>query len=75
MQISIWGDSITHGSCDEVGLGWVGRFRNSFPTGDYVGVYNRGVSGDTTEDLLKRFSIEADSIEPTKIVFAIFTRL
>ncbi len=71
MQIAIWGDSITYGSCDEAGLGWVGRFRNTFSTGDYVAVYNRGVNGDTTEDVLKRFLTEADSLEPTQIIFAI----
>jgi lysophospholipase L1-like esterase len=71
MEIGIWGDSITYGECDSRGLGWVGRFRNSFPLEDYIGVYNRGVCGDTTEDLLKRFSIEAESIKPEKIVFAI----
>lgn len=71
MEIGIWGDSITYGECDSEGLGWVGRLRSSFPIENYVGVYNRGVCGDTTEDLLKRFSVEAGSIKPEKIVFAI----
>lgn len=71
MQIGIWGDSITYGSCDSAGLGWVGRYRKTFEAGDYIGVYNRGVSGDTTNDLVLRFKIEAESIKPTKIIFAI----
>ncbi|MDB5188122.1 MAG: acyl-CoA thioesterase [Candidatus Kaiserbacteria bacterium] len=71
MEIGIWGDSITYGECDSEGLGWVGRFRNSFSLEEYVGVYNRGICGDTTKDLLKRFSTEAESIKPNKIVFAI----
>ncbi len=71
MEIGIWGDSITYGECDSRGLGWVGRLRKSFPIDDYVGVYNSGICGDTTNDLLRRFSIEVDSIQPNKIVFAI----
>jgi acyl-CoA thioesterase-1 len=71
MTIGIWGDSIVYGSCDQEGLGWVGRLRKNFPIDDYTAVYNRGVSGDTTENLLKRFSIEAESIRPDTIVFAI----
>jgi lysophospholipase L1-like esterase len=71
MEIGIWGDSITYGECDSEGLGWVGRLRKSYAVDDYIGVYNRGICGDTTSDLLKHFSIEADSIQPNKIAFAI----
>lgn len=71
MQIGIWGDSITYGECDSKGLGWVGRIRNSFPVDNYIGVYNRGISGDTTIGLLKRFEKEAESIRPNIIIFAI----
>ena len=71
MEIGIWGDSITYGESDNEGLGWVGRFRKSFPLEDYVGVYNRGICGDTTEDLLKRFTTEAEAIQPNTILFAI----
>lgn len=69
MEIGIWGDSITFGECDSEALGWVGRLRKALL--DSANVYNRGVCGDTTEDLLKRFSVEADSLEPSQIVFAI----
>ena len=71
MEIGIWGDSITYGKCDSEGLGWVGRVRKSFSIDDRTGVYNRGVCGDTTEDLLKRFAIEVESIHPNTILFAI----
>ena len=71
MEIGIWGDSITYGAGDSEALGWVGRLRKSLETKDGIGVYNFGVCGDTTDDLLKRFSVEADAIKPNIIVFAI----
>lgn len=71
MEIGIWGDSITFGSCDSEALGWAGRLRKTLPTDDYNQLYNFGICGETTEDLLKRFDIEAEAIEPDKIVFAI----
>ena len=70
-RIGVWGDSITYGQGDRLGLGWVGRLRNSFP--EDVRVYNFGVCGDTSEDLLKRFTFEANSILPDMIVFAVGT--
>ncbi|MFW6210196.1 MAG: SGNH/GDSL hydrolase family protein [Patescibacteria group bacterium] len=71
MEIGIWGDSITFGSCDSEALGWAGRLRKTLPSDDYNQLYNFGICGETTEDLLKRFDIEAKAIEPNKIVFAI----
>jgi len=71
MEIGIWGDSITYGAGDGEALGWVGRLRKSLETKDSIGVYNFGVCGDTTDDLLKRFTVEADAIKPNVIVFAI----
>lgn len=71
MEIGIWGDSITYGAGDSEALGWVGRLRKSLETKDDIGVYNFGVCGDTTDNLLKRFSVEADAIKPNVIVLAI----
>lgn len=71
MEIGIWGDSITYGQCDTEALGWVGRLRKSLPIDDYVGVYNFGVCGDTTQDVLARFSTEANSMDPNIILFAV----
>lgn len=70
MVIGVWGDSITYGSCDTDGLGWVGRLRKTLSADDYE-VYNFGISGDTSVDILKRFSIEAEAIEPDMIVLAV----
>ena len=36
-----------------------------------VTVYNMGISGDTSDDLLKRFSVECAAREPTVVIFAI----
>lgn len=58
----IFGASTTYGAWDYEG-GWVQRLRKSLDKetikerGDYL-VYNCGISGNTTEDLLKRFDIE-----------------
>ncbi len=71
MEIGAWGDSITYGACDSEALGWVGRILKSFSIDDDVSVYNRGICGDTTEDLLARFEVEAKSIKPNVIIFAI----
>lgn len=71
MTIGVWGDSITHGSCDSEALGWVGRIRKALPTDDYNHIYNFGVCGDTSEDLVARFDIEAKAISPDHIVFAV----
>ena len=71
MEIGIWGDSITYGESDSEALGWVGRLRKSTSVDEDKQVYNRGICGNTTEDLLKRFKVEADSLEPNIVVFAI----
>jgi len=71
MTIGIWGDSIVYGSCDSEALGWAGRLRKVLPTDDYNNLYNFGICGDTSEDVLKRFQIEVDAIGPDKIVFAV----
>jgi lysophospholipase L1-like esterase len=70
MEIGVWGDSITYGANDTEGLGWVGRLRKECYEEVY-GFYNRGICGDTTEDILKRFDVEVSSIEPNVILFAI----
>jgi lysophospholipase L1-like esterase len=71
MEIGIWGDSITYGAGDTEALGWVGRLRKAHQSDDEVSVYNRGICGDTSEDLLKRFDVEYESIQPTVVIFAI----
>lgn len=71
MTIGVWGDSITFGSCDSEALGWAGRLRKTLSPDDYSHLYNFGICGETSQDLLKRFSIEAKAIEPSDIIFAI----
>jgi len=71
MNIGVWGDSITHGSCDEEALGWVGRIRKALPADDYNHIYNLGICGDTSDDLMNRFDVELDAIHPEKVIFAV----
>ncbi len=70
--ICIFGDSITWGAWDPEKGGWGARLRSYFETNNVeINVYNCGVSGDNTDDLLQRFKIEAIAREPNIIIFAI----
>ena len=76
----MFGDSITYGAWDKEG-GWVQRLREFLDEGKqldegfYYMVYNLGVSGNTTEELLKRFEFETKQRlkekEETVIIFSI----
>ena len=78
-NIIIFGDSITWGAVDEEMGGWAERLKTSLSYKDAniskdIDVYNCGVSGDNTADLLKRFEIEAKARlgdTRTIIIFAI----
>lgn len=70
MTICIFGDSIAWGATDCEKGGWVERLKTSLMTKD-VDVYNLGISGDTTEGLIKRFDTEAEVRVPDAVVFAI----
>jgi len=76
-RISIFGDSIAWGASDYEFGGWVARLQNYFETdkNNDIDVYNLGVSGDTTNDLLMRFKTEclARNRHPQIIMFAIGT--
>ena len=67
-RIVVFGDSIAWGSYDVERGGWVERIKQHFlQTGvneDYVAVYNAGVSGDRTGDVLKRFDSEIAARAP-----------
>ena len=63
-QLFIFGDSISFGAWDTKG-GWAQRLKNHYDKlvvesdfDFYCLTYILGVSGDTTEDLLKRFDFE-----------------
>ncbi len=71
MNIVAWGDSITYGEGDSEGLGWIGRIRNELFNDGNHRVYNRGICGDTTVDVLDRFDVEAKSLEPESILLAL----
>lgn len=70
--ICLFGDSITWGAWDPEHGGWGARLRSYFETNNKeVELYNCGISGDTTDGLLKRFDVECAAREPQIIVFAI----
>ncbi|MEK7553220.1 MAG: GDSL-type esterase/lipase family protein [Patescibacteria group bacterium] len=80
MKILIFGDSITYGAWDKEG-GWVARLRKFLDEKTlteenfYCLIYNLGISGDTTEDLLERFEFETKQrikeSEDMVVIFAI----
>jgi len=73
MNICVFGASITWGASDVEKGGWVQRLRTFVEsTKEDVDIYNLGVSGDTTDDLLKRFKVECEARKPEKIFKIIF---
>jgi len=74
LRILIFGDSITWGAGDPEYGGWVTHLRRFFETHGYgnVEVFNLGIPGDTTDDILVRFRTEcrARSRHPNLILFA-----
>ena len=72
MNICIFGDSITWGAGDPIHGGWASLLQNYFQSQDRrIDVYNLGVSGDTTRDLLSRVETEAKARKAECIIFAI----
>ncbi|MFT4311199.1 MAG: SGNH/GDSL hydrolase family protein [Candidatus Woesearchaeota archaeon] len=72
-KICVWGDSIAWGHSDNEREGWVNRLRHYFynaPNKKFR-VYNLGVSGAITSDLLERFEVECKARKPEIIIFAI----
>jgi lysophospholipase L1-like esterase len=67
ITIYLFGDSITRGSFDTEMGGWVERLKTQANTKSVannlqpiITVFNLGIGGDTTEDLLKRFKFETE---------------
>jgi len=59
--ILCFGDSITFGRGEIPNKSWSGRLKDYFEVkGSHNGVYNLGVPGQTSTDLLKRFDSEAE---------------
>lgn len=76
-NICIFGDSIAYGAWDDAG-GWPDRLRaylhgqtlrSHFQS--YYFCYALGIPGDTTENLMRRFSAECAVREPQVIIFAV----
>ncbi|HIH24447.1 TPA: hypothetical protein HA251_05415 [Candidatus Woesearchaeota archaeon] len=60
--ILCFGDSVTWGRGETPNIGWAGRLKKSVESsGEYRAVYNLGVCGDTSSDLLRRFKAECDA--------------
>jgi lysophospholipase L1-like esterase len=82
MQIFVFGASTTYGVWDVKG-GWVSRLRASLDKAQlsdpnlYYLVYNLGISGDTTADVLERFDTELSArlkdAEPNEEKLIIFS--
>jgi lysophospholipase L1-like esterase len=70
MNICIFGDSIAWGAYDPEYGGWVNRMRSYFESLDQF-IYNLGIPGDSTTDLLFRVEAEAKLREADVIIFAI----
>lgn len=59
-RIFCFGDSITLGCNDSLGLGWPGRLCRGLTCGAYsVAAYNLGVNGDTSQHIAARWRAEA----------------
>ncbi len=68
MRILVFGDSITQGFCDMSGGGWCNRLIKECFEREVVSdyqynrtIFNLGVSGDNTSDLLKRVRAESEA--------------
>lgn len=71
MTICVFGDSITFGASDLEKGGWVERLKIYFAENYDTDVYNLGISGNNTEDLLSRVEVETSARKPDIIIFAI----
>jgi len=67
----IFGDSVTQAAY--VNTGWVDLFRTYLEQkycDEFINVFNLGIGGNTSDDILKRFRTESEAREPTDIIFA-----
>lgn len=75
MRVLVFGDSIAQGFWDAEG-GWVSRLRKFYDTQsitenkkDYPTIFNLGISGDSSADLLARFTHETTARLMDNLVF------
>ncbi len=69
--LCVFGNSIVVGSDDREAGGWVARLRLDLNARGKIGVYNLGVDGDRTEQLLQRLAGEAAARGASVIVISI----
>lgn len=69
-HICVFGASITSGLNDFKNAGWCEKLKKSLLKKD-VFVYNLGISGDDSSDLLKRIKPECDARKPDLIILAL----
>jgi lysophospholipase L1-like esterase len=69
--LCVFGDSIAVGSDDREAGGWVARLRLDWNARGKISVYNLGVDGDRSEQLLRRLANEAAARNASVIVIAI----
>ncbi|MFH0952265.1 MAG: GDSL-type esterase/lipase family protein [Patescibacteria group bacterium] len=70
-RICIFGASITHGFYDTEKGGWADRIKQQIAFKDKTSLFNLGISGDTTDDLLIRVAVELKARQPGAVVFAL----
>lgn len=72
-RIFCFGDSITLGCNDSLGLGWPGRLCSELTHDEYsVATYNLGINGDTSVDIAARWRAEADARSRNAIGLMLF---
>ncbi|MFH1867112.1 MAG: SGNH/GDSL hydrolase family protein [Patescibacteria group bacterium] len=71
-KICIFGDSTAWGAWDTEKGGWVMRLWLAVgqrKAGEYISIYNCGISGGTTTDILRRFESEAKERRADALIF------
>lgn len=72
MSICVFGASVTWGACDFEKGGWANRLRLFLDNNNYdLRLYNLGVSGTTSTDVLDGFYAEAIKRKPEIIIFSL----
>lgn len=67
----IFGDSVTQASY--IKSGWAQLFRQYLEekyNDQFINVFNLGIGGNTSDDILKRFKTESEARMPTDVIFA-----